>query len=444
MRYCSLIHSLAYSFVGIQTIYLSTFYDPVYWNTACLRVDSGLDEDSTSNYNKISKAVCNIMYRGIEVKPIDINKSQYMFNPDPQTGSILYGMKGLNGVGSSDIAQIIENRPFKDFDDFKARTNIDKTATVSLIKAGAFDEFGNREEIMRKFLFTTCNAKKRLTLQNFNALIENNLIPQELDFQRRLFAFNKALKANRSSGSDFIINGRYYDFFEKFFDVNDLVVKDNELTISQNAWKKLYNKGMEPAKTYLKDHQDEMLDSLNNSLLSVEWNKYADGNISSWEMDSMGYFYHDHVLSEVNPMYYGVKEFNELPTEPINEKEFNGIPIRKIDFIAGCVIAKDDIKSTVTLVTVGSGVVNVRMNREQYAYYNRRLSDMKPDGTKAVIENGFFQRGTLLIIGGFRRGDTFMMKTYKNTQYPQLRKITKINSNGTVSYVDKRANERDE
>ena len=384
------------------------------------------------------------MYRGIEVKPININKSQYMFNPDPQTGSILYGMKGLNGVGSSDIAQIIENRPFKDFDDFKDRTNINKTATVSLIKAGAFDEFGNREDIMRKFLLTTCNAKKRLTLQNFNALVENNLIPQELDFQRRLFAFNKALKANRSSGSDFIINGRYYDFFEKFFDVNDLVVKDNELTISQNAWKKLYNKGMEPAKTYLKDHQEEMLDSLNNSLLSVEWDKYASGNISSWEMDSMGYFYHDHILSEVNPMYYGAKEFNDLPTEPINDGEFNGIPIRKLTRIMGCVIAKDDIKSTVTLVTTHSGVVNVRMNREQYAYYNRRLSEMKPDGTKVAIESGWFQRSELLIVSGYRRGDTFMAKKYKNWKYPLVEKIIKVNQNGTVLTTDKRANEEEE
>lgn len=416
----------------------------MYWNTACLRVDSGLDEDSTSNYNKISKAVCNIMYRGIEVKPIDINKSQYMFNPDPQTGSILYGMKGLNGVGSADIAQIIENRPFTSFEDFKARTNIDKTATVSLIKSGAFDEFGSREDIMRKFLLTTCNAKKKLTLQNFNALVKNNLIPQELEFQRRLFAFNKALKANRSSGSDFIIDGRYYDFFEKFFNTDELAVKDNKLTISQAAWKKLYNKGMELAKTYLKEHQEEMLDKLNSTLLSGEWSKYADGTISSWEMDSMGYFYHEHLLSNVNPMYYGVKEFNELPTEPVNDSNFNGIPIRKLTRIMGCVIAKDDIKSTVTLVTVESGVVNVRMNREQYAYYNRRLSDLKSDGTKVVLENGWFQRGELLVFSGYRRGDTFMAKKYKNWKYPLVEKITKVNNNGTVFMTDKRANEIEE
>lgn len=48
----SLIHALAYSFVGLQTVYLATYFDPVYWNTACLRVDAGLEEDAATNYGK--------------------------------------------------------------------------------------------------------------------------------------------------------------------------------------------------------------------------------------------------------------------------------------------------------------------------------------------------------------------------------------------------------
>lgn len=89
----SLIHSLAYSFVGLQTVYLATYFDPVYWNTACLRVDAGLEEDASSNYGKIAKAVGNISHRGIPFSLVDINKSGYMFEPDIESGSILYGMK---------------------------------------------------------------------------------------------------------------------------------------------------------------------------------------------------------------------------------------------------------------------------------------------------------------------------------------------------------------
>lgn len=423
---------------------MSTLFDPVYWNTACLRVDSGLDEDATSNYNKISKAVCNIVYRGIEVKPIDINKSQYMFEPDPETNSILYGLKGLNGVGANEITQILEGRPFTSFDDFKERTNIDKTATVSLIKSGAFDEFGNRTDVMRQFLFSTCSPKKKVTLQNFNALMENNLIPKELDFQRRLFTFNKSLKANCSCGDSFTMTGRYYEFFEKFFNVDDLVIKDNILTIPQSAWKKLYDKGMAKAKDYLKEHQEEMVNNLNEALLSVEWDKYAIGNLSHWEMDSMGFYHGKHELSQVNGVWYGTQRFKDLPVEPVAESEYNGIPIRKITRICGCVIAKDDVKSIVTVLTPDSGVIGVRFGREEYAQYNRRLSEVKPDGTKTVIESGWFQRGSLIMVAGYRRGDTFVAKKYKNTKYPLICKITQVNDNGTVLMTDKRANEVEE
>lgn len=435
----SLIHSLAYSFVGIQTIYLSTFYNPVYWNTACLRVDSGLDEDSTSNYNKISKAVCNIVYRGIEVKPVDINKSQYMFTPDAESNSILYGMKGLNGVGSADIAQIVENRPYDSFADFTLRTNIDKTATVSLIKAGAFDEFDTRENIMRQYLFTTCNPKKRITLQNFAALVDHDLVPQQLNFQKRLFVFNKSLKANCVRGTDYIIKGRYYKFYEQFFDVDELAVRDNELYLPQAKWKKMYDKGMTKAKEYLKDNQSIVLDRLNTALLSAEWDKYADGNISSWEMESMGFYAHDHELADLAYNLYGISEFRNLPIDPVVEKEYNGIPIRKLTRIAGCVIAKDDMKNTLTLLTPESGVVNVKFTQERYAEYNRRISQVMKDGTKKVIDPSWFTRGTLVVINGFRRQDMFVAKTYKSTKHQMVEKIVKANSNGTIEVSERRA-----
>ena len=43
----SYIHALAYSFIGYQTAYLATHWNPVYWNTACLIVNSGSLEDNS-------------------------------------------------------------------------------------------------------------------------------------------------------------------------------------------------------------------------------------------------------------------------------------------------------------------------------------------------------------------------------------------------------------
>ena len=117
----SLIHSLAYSYIGLQTVYLATYFPTVYWNTACLRVDAGLEEDASSNYNKIAKAVGNMTARGIKVLPVDINRSGYMFEPDEATNSIYYGMKSLTGVGGEAIQEIIENRPYISIEDFESK-----------------------------------------------------------------------------------------------------------------------------------------------------------------------------------------------------------------------------------------------------------------------------------------------------------------------------------
>ena len=439
----SRIHGLAYSFVGLQTVYLATYFPSVYWNTACLRVDSGLDEDASSNYNKIAKAVGTVMNRGINVSLIDINKSQYMFEPDEESDTILYGMKALNGCGGDVIQEIVEHRPYSSWQDFVDKIKPNKTVMISLIKAGAFDQFDERKNIMREYVWSVCEPKKRLTLQNFNALIEANLIPQEINFQKRVFVFNKALKANCKFEDYYSLKSdNYYKFYTKFFDVDLLEPLGNKVGIKQKTWKKLYDEAMKPAKEYLKNHQDELLDKLNNSIFDTIWNKYAQGNYSSWEMDSLGMYYHKHELSSVDNKIYEIESFKNLPTSPEVETTLKRkgaeIPIYKLHRIAGTVIAKDDMHSSISILTVDSGVVTVKMNRDYYAMYNRRISEVQKNGTKKVIEQGWFSKGTLVVLQGIRRGDSFFLKNYKKSAYHQLYKITEIHSNGTVEMTNER------
>ena len=110
----------------------------------------------------------------------------------------------------------------------------------------------------------------------------------------------------------------------------------------------------------------------------------------------------------------------------------------------GTVIAKDDGKSMVSLLTVNSGVINVKFNRDYYAKYNRRISEPQPDGTKKVREAGWFQRGTLVVVNGIRRGDMFIAKKYKNTPSHQLYKITAVHEDGTIQMTNKRWGEEDD
>lgn len=432
----SLIHSLAYSFIGIQTAYLSTYYPQVFWNAAVLRVESGLESDANSDYKKIAKAVCDISSKGIQVHPIDINKSQYAFEPDAETNSIIYGMKALNGVNGERINEIISNRPYVSFADFMLKCNVNKTVALSLIKAGAFDCFDERKNVMDEYLRSIGGLKTKVTMQNFQSLIKYNLIPQQYKLTKSLFNFNKSLKSCK-----FVLDDRHYNFYEKHFDVDDLIFEDGIFKIEEKKWKKLYDDKMKEFKQYLKDHQAEMVLALNNAIMTELYADNASGTYSTWEMESMGFYCHPHEMLDIDRRLYNVVQYNSLPENPEIEKTFRDIPIYALNTIMGTVIAKDDTKSTISLLTVESGVINVKFNRESYAYYNKRISEPRPDGSKRLVEDSWFSKGTLLMITGMRRNDVFFAKKYKNTQSELLYRVTNIRDNGTCTRTSERYGE---
>lgn len=466
----SIIHALAYSFIGFQTMFIATKWNPIYWNTACLIVNSGsLEEESdfeededgyviqkkekATDYSKIAKALGDILEKGIKVSLVDINKSNYSFEPDPESNEILFGMKALSNVGGPIIEQIIKHRPYTGIADFMNKCPLNKSAMISLIKAGAFDkletEWGKelnvepRIVVMTYYLSKVCDAKKRLTLQNFNGLIQKDLIPDELSFQKRVFMFNKYLKANKKVGKYYVFDESCNTFYNQFFDVDNLEIINGHTCILQTKWEKIYQDNMDIAREYIKNNQKELLNIFNKLLFKDSWDKYATGNISSWEMESLCFYYHEHELINVNNLKYGLTDFNKLNAEPEVEYFFKRknkeIPIYKIYRIAGTVISKNDTRSSITLLTT-TGIVTVKFTKEYFAMFNRQLSEKQEDGTKKVVEKGWFTRGTKLLVQGFRRDDMFITKTYAKTLGHQLYKILKITEDGDLTLQHERKN----
>lgn len=472
----SIIHALAYSFIGFQTMFIATKWNPIYWNTACLIVNSGSLEESifddddddfidtsdkkekTTDYGKIAKAIGDTISKGIKVSLIDINKSSYSFEPDIENNEILFGMKALSNVGKPIIEQIINNRPYTGIKDFMTRCPLNKSAMFSLIKAGAFDkleikwaaEIGiePRKLVMTYYISQVCEAKKKLTLQNFNGLIEHNLIPTELDLQKRTYLFTKYLKANRKVGKYYTFDNVCEEFYNKYFDMDKLEVINGLTCILQTNWDKIYQNEMDVAREWLKTHHDEILLEYNNLLFKETWDKYATGTLSSYEMEALCFYYHEHELSKVKTNKYGIVDFNSLSSDPDIDYMFkrNGrdIPIYKISKIIGTVIGKTDNHSSITLLTT-TGVVEVKFTKEYFAMYNRQLSEKQSDGTKKVIEKGWFTRGTKVLVAGFRRDDTFVAKTYKNNGFHQLYKIVNVTQGGELELIHDRqgANENE-
>lgn len=453
-------HALAYAMVAYQFAYLATKFNSIYWNTACLIVDSGSLEVETidnkkekgTDYTKLATALGHVINEGIKISLVDINNSDYSFTPDAIHNQVLFGLKPLSNINEEIIEQIKNNRPYHSLKDFMNRVPIKKLAMISLIKGGAFDELEReraskiglepRIAAMIYYISKICEPKKKLNLQNFNGLIERGLVPKDLDFEVSIFKANKYFKKNKykdyymASENDYL----YLSSLDESF-ADNISIKQDKYLIPQSVWDNYYKNIMCKTKDWIKDNQQSLLKQFNEKLFMELWEKYATGNISSWEMDSLCFYYHDHELKNVDKERYGIIDFNTLDPDGNIDKYWKKgdtqIPIFLISRLCGTVIAKNDSHSSISLLT-DNGVVNVQFTRDLYAMYKKQISVIGDDGVKHVAEKGWFGRGNKLLVTGYRRDDTFRVKKYKSTGGHHLYKIDSVAEDGTLTLEHER------
>lgn len=420
-------------------------YPIIFWNTACLIADSGGAENNgegNNDYDKIAKALNKMQMAGVNIALPDINKSQYTYEPNVQENKIYIGFRGLLNVGEEVITSILNNRPYEDFSDFLHKVPANKSAIISLIKSGAFDSFGERQQIMASYIWMTCGKKNKLNLQNMATLLKRNLIPSQLDYQRSVYEFNRYLKdVCRGSEREFKLDDRAMRFLNN--NHSDLILShDNEYWLNKKVWDKVYQAVMNAVREYLKTNQESMVYQLNKEIFLEDWKKYATGSYSTWEMEVMCYYYHDHELKNVNKRQYGIDNFFDLPEEPIVSYTFHkkgaDIPIYKLNRICGTVIAKNKAKGDISLLTT-EGVVRVWFRKEYFALFDKQISIRGEDNVKHVVEKSWFNRGSMLMIIGIRRGDEFIPKKYASTPGHQLYRITEVKKDGTLVLQSERA-----
>ena len=445
-------HTTPYSCIALQEMNLYYQFHPIYWNTACLTVNSGsmdINEDEakkTTDYAKMATAIGDMKNNNVNISLADINKSSFSFKPDIENDQILFGLKGISNVGDDVIDTIVNNRPYSSLEDFQEKVHINKRALLNLIKGGAFDSIYKnlpREEILKMFIHSVSNEKKRLTLQNFNGLVEAQLIPEDLSFVVRVFEYNKILKKFFKEEEDFVLdNEQILSFYEENFDTNLLRVIDNKYRINQKVFDKaIYQKQMDKARTWLKMNHDKVLSQYNDILFKKEWDKYCNGNISAWEMESVSFYYHEHELINVDTTKYGISDYSKLPVIPEVDYYFNikgkEVPIFKLTKIIGTVIGKNKTQGIIHLLTT-NGVVSVRFRKEMFALYNKQISEKREDGTKKIVEKSWFNKGNKLMITGFRRDDQFVPKKYAKTPGHTLYHIEEVNEDGTIELRSER------
>ena len=487
-------HTLGYSLVGLQEMNLAYKYPIIFWNTANLIVDSAgkqeteegdpeciiveLEDASESteeivdiyepeewedyeyvdlpdrsgkkkikknksvNFGKIATAIGKFQSEGITVLPPDINESGFTFTPIVEKNAIASGLRNITRISADLVNEIIAHRPYTSIEDFLDKIHANCTQMLNLIKCGAFDNlYSSREEVMELYLHKIAKQLKVVNLATVPTLIDKDLFPEEFTLQKIVYSFNKALKQRITKGC-YPMNSKMLDFYCEHFDVDQLAT---ESSIPIKAWEKQYNKFMDTLRQYLKEHAAELLQALNAKFLEETRQQYATGSISKWEIDSMSFYYHPHELSSIDFQKYSIQNFFAMPQDPVIDrriptKDGKTIDLYQLTCICGTVLDKNKLKNSISLLTP-TGVVNVKIWKNQFAKYDKQISEIQPDGKKKVCEKSWFTRGNLLYLQGIRRGDAFIPKAYKSSPHKcPIMKITAVDGS-TFLYTDKRYDE---
>ena len=461
----SILHTIAYSIIGIQNISVVADYSPVIWHTACLTINSGsleVEEGQKSKstaYGKVANAIAETKEYGIRVELPLINSANFGFTPDVENERIIFSLKGINGIGDDIAHEIIKNRPYISFDDFHERMYLTKKVqrahTLKLIKAGAFNEFDTPIEIMKQFIVKEVVVRDSLNGQNMSRIVGLGLLDtKEYSDYRDYFNFRRYLMSNvheiRKKPNDkiFIIEDDYSQaFFESNFSFDNIIENkqgsrvepvvvgehNGKLLISEKAFNRQYDEKMLPVTELYTDRG--FLRKFNIAQFYEIWNKEAVGTTASWEMESVSFYSDKHELDNVDFDRYGIKDFNKLPETPVvvGEYEYRGQTRYNYELssIVGTVLDRNDNNNTVTLLTP-TGVTTIKTWSGRFNFYNKQI---KKNNT--ILEKSWFTRGEKILVTGYRSNDLFILNAPKGSH--TVNKITEIRNDRSLGLQSERA-----
>ena len=140
-------HSAAYAMIAYQTAWLKVYY-PVEFMSALLTAEK-------NDIERIAFLIEETRKMGIEVLPPELNESFSNFSVVPAKNQIRFGLLAIKNVGEGIVEAIITERkaqgPYLSIQDFihRVRTkDLNKKSMESLAKAGVFDNFGERNQLL--------------------------------------------------------------------------------------------------------------------------------------------------------------------------------------------------------------------------------------------------------------------------------------------------------
>lgn len=139
-------HSTCYALIGYQTAYLKAHFPTEFM--------AALMTSEQNDIERIAFLVDECKRMNMQVLPPNVNESDQNFSRAAEK-TIHFGLKAIKNVGQHVVEAIVRQRkakgPFKSIADFIERVeskDLNKKSLESLIKCGALDDFGERNQLL--------------------------------------------------------------------------------------------------------------------------------------------------------------------------------------------------------------------------------------------------------------------------------------------------------
>lgn len=140
-------HAACYGLIAYWTAYLKAYYPAAFM--AALMTS---DQDDTE---RLAIEITETRRMGLKVLSPDVNLSFEEFGVVPESNDIRFGLVAVKGLGAGAVDEIVRVREtdgkYASIEDFAKRVStrmVNRKGWEALIKAGAFDQFGDRSDLL--------------------------------------------------------------------------------------------------------------------------------------------------------------------------------------------------------------------------------------------------------------------------------------------------------
>lgn len=185
-------HAVVYSVLAYISQYLKVYYPAYFWAAQ-------LDWDTRKNKLEdmlVNKRAAHDM--GVEFILPNVNISKVRFSVDGS--KVVWSLTSVKGIGEKVAKEIIKHQPFESFEQFYFTVNksrVKHNNIEALIYAGAFDEIGERRDLLKTLIALKGDKKK-----SYVALSEEEMM---LKFSDSMGFFERKIKNIRSGFSASVI-----------------------------------------------------------------------------------------------------------------------------------------------------------------------------------------------------------------------------------------------